>query len=202
MRVLLWSGVAAPLVYVIAVAWGGASTPLYDHLRQAISELTATGTSGTAGVVALLGVYNLLLGAFALGLWLQMRQAGIAFWFVAAGVADIALFGLLLLVFPMDQVGTPMSLTGILHIVFAGLTSIWTMLTMGAMAWGWRSLGRGDNARVDTALLVAVAASGLLAATGTALSWPIAGLLERVTIGVFLLWVALTAGRLLGDAQP
>ncbi len=198
MRGLLWCGVAASLIYVAAVLWGGAVTPGYDPFGQPISALTESGSSGMGAVIALLVLYNLLLGAFALGVWMRLRAKGPVFWLVAAALGDIALFGLLMLVFPMDKMGTPMTAGGLTHLVVAGFTSVWTMLAIGLMAWGWRRLGRPDRARVDLALLGGVALSGISAALGTGLGWPVAGLFERLTIGLFLVWVALTATRLVG----
>ena len=165
------AGVAAPLIYLVAVIGGGAVTPGYDHIGMAISELMA-GYVGPWWLYGLLVLYNLLLGLFGAGRrnWALLVSAGL---------------GLALLALPMDVPGTALTDIGVAHIVLAVLASLASMTAIAAGA-----LGAGGRTSLFSWLaLLVVLVSGGLAALGTVQGWPIAGLLERLTIGTFLAWV-------------
>ena len=103
------------------------------------------------------------------------------------------IFGMLTLFFPEDRGGARMSTIGILHIVLAGLSSITTMGAMLLLGFWFR--GANATAGLGAYSLVSVgfvfATGGLLVVLG--IHSPVAGLVERLTIGGFLQWLFVIA---------
>lgn len=64
-RLLFYFGIAAPLLYVVAVVPGAALRSDYSHLSRAISELIEFGAPNKLPLDVLFGVYNVLLIGFA-----------------------------------------------------------------------------------------------------------------------------------------
>lgn len=192
-------GVLAPLAYVATVALGGAFHPGYGHLARPVSDLVAAGAPHKALLDPLFALYNLLTLAFAWGL--QRRIGAGSRWGrgAALSLAAEALFGLVTLAFPESPGGAAPTLggTGALHVVFAGLSSLATMLTLGLTGlWARGRAGLRPLALYSFASLLAVLVSGGAAAVAVAQRSPIGGLLERITIGGFLQWLLVLAGSL------
>ncbi|MEP7355773.1 MAG: DUF998 domain-containing protein [Anaerolineales bacterium] len=204
-RTFLLGGLLAPILYVFTVILGGALRPGYSHLAQAISDLMAAGAPNKALMDTLFAGYNLLVLAGGWGVLHYVRaapephrrQAG---WVGALNLIAVAVFGLVTLLFPEDAGGLAagaIGQTGRLHIVFAGLSSLTTMLAVLFLGlWfqanpRWRGLGLYSFASV---LIVFV--SGGFAAYSVANQYPLAGLVERITIGAFMQWLFVTAWQL------
>ena len=190
------SGLFAVAVYVFAVVLGGALRPDYDHVSRFVSELIGAGAPNKAALDALFAAYNLAALLFAAGVVGLVRPApgaagGRLGRFGAWALVAQALLGLATLGFPQDPIGGAVTATGTAHIVLAGLNSLATMLAMlGVGLW---LVARPPARRLGRYTLVSLAVvfvSGGLAAALTAQGSAVAGLLERVTIGAFLQWVA------------
>jgi hypothetical protein len=86
--------------------------------------------------------------------------------------------------------GAAISSTGAMHIVLAGLSSLTTMLSMLLMAfWFSKAPDRRGYGLYSLISVFVVFLSGGLAAATVASRSPIAGLVERITIGGFLQWL-------------
>lgn len=190
-QLALWGGVAAPVLYLVIALAGGAAVPGYDPVTDPISALTATGGPGIKWIEAGFGLYNLLLVAFAVAGW---SLADAAWRRVFATLMVTASAGLLMWPFAMDRAGAPMSAAGLVHIGLAGLASLSTIVAVWLSIVNWHRGGPRVMARFGAACLVVIALSGVAAAVAAAAGWPLLGLLERVTIGGFLCWLAGTAG--------
>ena len=199
-KVLLLCGILTPVVYVLTVILGGILTPGYSHIAQAVSDLIATGAPAKPLLDPLFGVYNLLTFAFAIGLFLRVRADSQPRKFVGTLAALIlaaeGIFGFVTLFFPEDAggMGAQISATGSMHIVFASLSSLTTMLAILLMGFWFRSspgLKRYGVYSFISVLVVFLA--GGVAAASIANSSPIGGLAERITIGGFLQWVFVVA---------
>lgn len=193
-KLLLVSGGLAALTYTIAVVLGGLLWPEYSHLRQAISELIGTQAPNKALLDPFFAIYNLLVIAFAFGL-LQLTRSieskGRVFgvWGARILLAQ-GLFGFATLFFPQEPIGGALSISGTMHIVLAGLSSLTTMLAMLFFGLWLRNLPGHRNLSVISFILLAVVfVSGGSAVYGVATSHPLAGLFERVTIFGFMLWL-------------
>jgi hypothetical protein len=216
-RYLLICGLLAPLVYVGAVILGGLLRPGYSHVAHTISELIAAGAPNTTLLNPLFTLYDILLAAFGVGLLLTVRahpeQRGArsgslgAFALIVSGLLGV----LMNLFFPQDPGGPPVTLTGTVHVVLAGVLSLGTMLAILCTGL-WLRQAPGSRAYwcYSLASLAAIFISGGLGAAAIATSSPYLGLVERVTIGAFIQWVfvmalklaAPTAATDLSGAQP
>lgn len=193
-KYLLLAGMAAPLVYAATVILGGVLTPNYSHVDQAISELTATGASRRRQLEPGFVVYNVLVVLFVVGLLFHTRHWGRLFRWGSLTVGLTGVLGLASTPFPMDPIGETATAAGILHLVTAGFLSVGTMAAMLLFGMGWWSRpDRQTWSFLTLAALAAVFVSGLLAAMAAAQGWPAMGLYERITIGIFLVWMFLTA---------
>lgn len=199
-RTSLWplAGIAAPLVYLVAVVVGGALTPGYSHIAGPVGALIMAGEPVALVLIPLFALYNALLVAFAMTFRDAFREAGVRIGLLApVALAVTGLLGALMLVYPMDPLGLPLTETGRLNAFFAGIAAAATMaavfFTAIALrrALGWQALAWYSYA----SLAVIVLAGIWSAAAGT--SSPLMGLAERLMVGAFLQWVLVVAVALL-----
>ncbi len=128
-------------ILLIAAVAGGLATPGYDHARQYISELGASGAATGPAVSAAFVVSGALQAVF----WLLCIRLLPGSRLVAAGFALSALNGLGLLaggVFPCDagcSLSDP-SLSAILHDVLGGMGYLCGVAGIVLVAMAWRSV--------------------------------------------------------------
>jgi hypothetical protein len=194
---LLLAGVAAAALYVSIVQIAAEMTPGYSHIAQPVSSLYQSGAAIGAPVAAAFAVYNMLVGVFGLALVrlaqarAERSRAGVA---AGAGIMLCALAGAVDAIFPQDPIGAALTTPGTLHIAFAGIASLLTVASLALAAW-WL-LGRHELrplAWYSVASLVVILASGPATAAATASNSAYMGLLERVTILTFTLWMAIAS---------
>ena len=200
---LLTCGLAAPILYVSTVIFGAAIRPGYNHILHAISELSAAGAPDKSMMDTLFSIYNLLVMAFALGLF-RLAARRIEFgarWggqWGAVVVGLVGLSGFAMFFFPQDPTGTPLTVAGTFHMVFAGFASLGSIAGVLLAAFWFKSnpdLKKYWIYSLVSALIILI--SGGLTAAGMASGSPIFGLLERVTIGTFELWILIVSIKLL-----
>ncbi len=195
---LLWAGVAAAVWYTAVVLIGALATPGYSHVGEHVSTLYQSGAPNGTWIAGLFAVYNLLILAFGVGVFRLVSnrggarrrngQAG------AVALALTAIAGVMDVVFRQDPIGSPATTAGALHVVFAGVASLLTILAIALIAsWAFaRSELRGFG-WYSVATLVVIVVSGPVAAVATAGLWPTMGLLERIPIFGFVQWAAITS---------
>lgn len=197
-KLIAAAGVAAPLVYLATVLVGGAITPGYSHVAQAISELVETGAPYKPQLDISFAVYNVLLLVFAVGLYLHVRSTKERL--LAAGalaLAGVPLFSLLMAPFAMDPVGAPATFTGMMHWVLAGLVSLLTIVAVLLCGLGFRRRpGAAGFGLLSVVIAAVIFVTGGGAAAGTGLHLSFFGVLERLTIGSFEVWVFLAGLKL------
>jgi hypothetical protein len=195
-RILFSFGMAAVLVYVVTVILGGILRPGYNHLSMAVSELIAAGAPNKTLLDALFIAYNLFLIVFAWVVGMSVRSDGRPL--AVAGAVILAAVGLLGLVmtlfFPMDPRGSPTTSAGTVHLVLASLLSLGSILSIVFLTFGGKE--RDAFWFYSMASFILVFLSGAFAAVSAAQGSPFLGLAERITIGLFLQWVAGLSGRL------
>ncbi len=195
-KLFILAGILAAVVYVGTVILGGFLRPDYSHITQPVSDLIATGAPNKPLLDPLFAIYNLLVAVFALGLWqcvrVENQNRGRSIGMIGAVILLLeGLFGFITLFFPED-VGAISEATSIgkLHIVFAGLSALTSILSILLIGFWLRSiphLRRYSLYSFISVLIVFVA--GGLAAASVANGSPIGGLIERITIGGFIQWV-------------
>jgi hypothetical protein len=197
---LLACGVLSSLAYVAANVVAGMRWDGYSFAAQTISELSAIDAPSRSVWVPIGVLYGVSLLAFGIGVWRVAR--GLPRLRVSAALLiAIAVIGAFWP--PMHLRGTPTSLTDTLHVVWAVVIS---MLILGAMAFAGVSLGRRFrwySFSTMVAMLVAGGGSFSMAPDLEAnRPTPYLGLIERINLGVYLLWVVVLAVALLRRSVP
>lgn len=183
---LLAAGPLSSLLYVVftdgiaASQWSG-----YRRSEQMVSELFAVGSPGYGVTAPFTWVYTVLFTAFGVGTWICTRgQRALR---IAAGLLiAYGLWNIMGALFPLrlgDDTSVPM------HIV---VTNIQLALMVAAMCF----VAAGFHGRMRVYSIISLAMSALMgmvafmAAPGPNL---VLGISERISIGAFLLWVAVLA---------
>jgi len=183
-------GVSGVAVYVGTTVLGGVLDPTYSHASHTISELTGAGAPNRDLLAALYITYNLLLVGFGYALHRampheQLLRIGMHL-FILSGVAGV----LMVTAFPTDLPGAVPTAIGRGHIAIAGVASALIVAATFVLGFAFR--------RVDALRFLApgsfiagaaIVVSGPLTAFAVAANSPFEGVFERITIGLFLLWV-------------
>ncbi|QDG66061.1 DUF998 domain-containing protein [Pseudarthrobacter sp. NIBRBAC000502772] len=185
-RGLLAAGALSSLSYVVATdglaaaRWEG-----YRRTEQMVSELFAVGSPGRDVLVPFMWLYALLFTAFGVGVWISARGhralrigggllIGYGLWNIVGGFYPLTLG---------EEASIPM------HIV---ATTVQLALMVAAMCFV--AVGFHGRMRVYSFVSLAVCAGmgvvAFVAAPGPNL---VLGIGERISIGAFLLWVAVLA---------
>ena len=183
---LLLAGPASSLLYVVftdfvaASRWEG-----YRRTEQMVSELFAVGSPGRDVLAPFTWLYTVLFTAFGVGVWNSVRGNG-ALRIGGGLLTGYGLWNIMGALYPLtlgDNASIPM------HIV---ATNIQLALMVAAMCF----VAAGFHGRMRTYSIVSLAASAVMgmvafaAAPGPNL---LLGIGERMSIGAFLLWVAVLA---------
>ena len=196
-QVLLICGILSSLLYVamnvcVAMQWED-----YSSASQTISELSAIGAP-TRPLWVLPGIaYSLLVTAFGWGVWESARRnrplrvaGGLM---VAYGVTGFAWpFA------PMHLRGAEFTLTDTMHIVLGMVTVLLYLLAIG---FGAAAFGKRFRLYSIATMVILVTFGALTGLDGPRIAanlpTPWVGVWERISIGVFLLWVVVLAIGLL-----
>jgi hypothetical protein len=184
-------GALAPIVYFIAVVSGGFLWQGYSHYSETVSTLTSAGAPNQEFMVPLFAIYNIFVIALAVGLYfgVEGKKPRITSALIAAtGIDGLVLFG-----FPQDYPqGPPVTFTGTMHVVVAGIGALVSLLAMAALFVQLRHVkGWTKIAKISIILLpIAITVGGFGAASITT---PYAGLAERLSIGTILIWLEIVA---------
>jgi hypothetical protein len=207
-KALLACGIASSVVYVVANIVGALRGGGYSSVHQSVSELTAIDAPSRPFALPFFVVSDVLAFAFGIGVAASAgrnRPLRVAGWLlVGVGVADV--------VSPFTPMHTREVLaaggttwTDTAHLTVVAVT---TLLIMGAMGFAAAGFGKRFR-RYSVASLVTMLVAGGLTATqendvAANLPTPWNGVYERISIGVYLLWMAVLAVALLrasGRAQ-
>lgn len=195
---LLVCGVLSSLLYVVTTVLGAALWDEYSATSQTISELFAIDAPSSAFVVALFLVHNVLLIAFAVGVWATagrkrtLRSTGVS-------LAGIGLVGSVATAFfPIHLRGAGQTSTDTMHAVLTGVIVALILLAVGFAAGAFGMWFRFYSLATLGVLVVFGVLAGLEAprlAANEPTPW--LGVFERVNIGAYLLWLLVLAAVLL-----
>lgn len=195
-------GMFAPVFFIIAVALMGYIKPDYSHVYHTISELGETG-SVTASITAYVFIVTgVMIIGFGIGLHQILQRSDRRVW---AGVLVI-MYGLLDFVgsgvFPVDVGGASGSLVSTIHVyatmvgeLAAFCMPIWFLKdTEGISKWKeHRNLTR--VVFFISLPLIVFLAYCIDGHTPSRMDTPI-GLAQRLFVGLFIMWIAVTAYRM------
>lgn len=189
------AGVLSSIVYVAVDLASANRYPGYSLVNQAISELSAVGApESSIRLWSLLGpAYGILFATFALGVLVTGwgdRYLRITGWLMIAFVA----WGAMWPFFPMHARGAERNLSDIGHLVLGGgsLALFTAFIGFGAFALGDRFQAFSLTTMV-TVFAAGVATFMYVPRMDAGASTPWLGVIERVMIYGYLLWVATLA---------
>lgn len=196
---LLTAGVVSSLLYVAMNIFMPMQWPDYNWTSQTVSELSAIGSPTRPVWTVLAVIYVLLVGGFGIG----VRMA-------AGENRRLKVVGTLIFIYgafglfwpPMHQrsllAAGGGSFTDTMHLLWAAMT---VLIMLSVLAVGATAMGRLFRL-YSVITLVGMAAFGGLTGlnadrVGQDLPTPLIGVWERLSIGLFLLWVMVLAAALL-----
>jgi hypothetical membrane protein len=186
------------LLYVSTDILAGMLWEGYSFTSQAISELSAIGAPTRPLVVTLGIIYDVLLIAFGLCVWVlagdgQRRRA---LRLVGGLLVRIGAIGFMwATLFPMHLRGAEMTFTDTMHWAIAGVVVLLILLTITLGAIVYRRWFRLYSIGTFVALLVVGMWSIFVGGAQIAAEQPTPffGLTERITVYGYLAWVAMLA---------
>lgn len=191
-KILLACGVISSLIYIGADLMAAFLYPAaHSFTAQALSELTAIGAPTKTLVEPIFIGYDLLVIAFAIGLWMSVSDDRLRV--SAAFIGALGVVGLAAAPFAdMKPRGSEFAANDLLHLI---VTSIIVLCIFGGVIFSSATLGRRFfTYSVITMVILAVfgglaGLQGVQLAAGEATPW--LGTVERVHIGAYLLWMAI-----------
>jgi Protein of unknown function (DUF998) len=200
-KALLFCGILSSLLYIAMNIFVPMQDEGYNSANQTISELSAIGAPTRPLWVPLGIVYSALIMFFGWGVWQSATQNR------PLRIAGILLFAYGIIgqgwtFAPMHQrealAAGAESLSDTMHLVMAGVSSLFMMVSMGFAAAAFGKRFRLYSIATILSLLVFGALTGLDAPNVEAnLPTPWLGVIERIMLGVFMLWVVVLAIMLL-----
>ena len=192
-ELLLAAGMLSSMVYVAADLVCGFRYVGYSFTDQVISELSAIGAPTAPLWGRMLGVYAVLFAAFTIGVLRaagdnrRLRRTG---WLLLTFVLSGPLWSFV----PMHQRGAEFTWTDVGHIALgAGTVLLMTAVVgMGAGALG-RRFRRYSLITMATAFVTGAATFGYVGRMIAQQSTPGAGVVERLSLYAFLLWIGILA---------
>jgi len=193
-KVLLLCGILSSLLYVATDVLASWRYEGYSYADQTYSELLATGAPTRSLMLLASVAYNLLVAAFAVGVWTSARPKRAARITGAIMVGYATLSMVTPLFFPMDMRGAEVTPRGGLH---GPMTAVMSLFILLSMAFGAFLLGRRFRF-YSFATIAVVLVFGVL--TGLQIPQLVAGeptpwigFTERVNIYATMLWFAVLA---------
>ena len=196
-KLLLACGIASSLLYVFMNAFVAMRLPGYSSVSQTVSELSAVDAPTRPLWVALGVAYTLLVTAFGWGV--RASAARNRRLRVAGGlITAYGLGGVVWPFVPMHQRAVLAAgggtLTDTMHLALGAVTVLLMFLAIGFGAAAFGKLFRLYSVATMVILVAFGALTGVDAPRVAAnLPTPLTGVWERINIGVFLLWVVVSA---------
>jgi hypothetical membrane protein len=194
-KILLFCGILSSLLYAGTDILAGILYPGYSFLNQAISDLSAIGAPTRSLTVPLLFLYAILVIAFGLGVWGSAGQNR-ALRITGYLLIGIGLVGLAWTPFPLHLGEPANSFANVMHSLFAGIQVTLILVTLGFGAAAFQNWFRFYSLGTILVLLGAGIVSFWLAASNPQAP-QFFGLIERINVYGYLLWVFVLATVLL-----
>jgi hypothetical membrane protein len=195
LKVLLICGILASLIYVATDIVAGMLWEGYSFTSQAISELSAIGAPTRPFVVTLGIIYDVLLIAFGLCVWVIAAGQRRALRLIGGLLVGIGAIGFVWTQFPMHLRGAEMTFTDMMHWTIAGVVVLLILLMIALGVIAYRMWFRLYSIGTLVTLLVVGMWSIFVGGAQIAAqqSTPFFGVMERITVYGYLAWVAVLA---------
>jgi hypothetical protein len=201
LKILLICGIVASLLYIGDDILAGLSWKGYSFLSQAISEESAVGAPPRQIELLPFPLYSLLVIAFGLGI-LMVAGERRALRIIGILQVSIGLVGIAWTAFPMHLNEPQSSFANVMHTTFAGIQTlqILSSISLGIIAFRKHWFGKysiGTLAAVVTCgILTFMIAGGFVPQLAGYI-----GLLERISVHGFMVWVIVLGVALLREEK-
>ncbi|MCW5714118.1 MAG: DUF998 domain-containing protein [Bauldia sp.] len=215
-RWLLLAGAAAPILYTLVVIAGGLAWPGYSHVGNTISDLMALNAPNQAIIAVGLAVACLLGAALGLAIIGRLGRHDGRFVTAGAAVTLIGVLGAAISFFPVDGLPGPRSTGETIHLALTGIVFIAIAVAVGMFAFAARreaGFGRARRtphrlgarrraafealASFSFTMFGVVVASGIATVCAEAYRFEAVGLVERLIVGAYLIWLLVVTTALL-----
>ncbi len=184
-------GFIGPTIYILSIIIGGAIRNDYSQLYNTVSELSMTNAPNLLLMDIMFGIYNVSLLIFGIGAFLDTSvdtskkyRAAMLMLFLTA------VSGIVLLFFSQDIRGTPATIEGTIHIAVAGISSLLTILAIFLTGFSFRKrINMNNFSKYSFISGIVVVISGGISAYSVGNNLFFGGLLEKITIFTFIVWV-------------
>ena len=197
-RLLMLCGILSPLAYVIADVGGGLQWPGYSFVDYSISEVAALDAPSRPFAVKVFALHGVLLLLFVAGVLggAYSRAAKRAAIFLGA----IGILGAISSFFPIQQRGVPLARNEQAHML---LTVASVIGIVGAMITGGGAGSRRFRVFSNVTIVVTLAFGAMAGSYAPQIPvdapTPWLGVIERLSVYAYLLWMAAFANMLLID---
>lgn len=187
--------IVAGILYISAVIIGGFLVPNYNHIYNAISELSESGKSKVLIVEILFAIYNILLITYsALSILYKKNKNSKLLLTVYIILGLTGLSGLLMGIFPQEARGGELTIIGIMHFILAGIAAFSTMLCIILMVIYYKKNKQHKTytiySFISFIIIFISGFSNVILMNNNIDDY--FGLVERITIGTFIIWLIIT----------
>lgn len=185
--------VITAISYVLAVVIGGFLKENYNHIYNAISELSEVGTKDIFIVDILFGIYNYFLVVHSIiYIFIYRKELDIELIIIYISLLLCGLSGIMMGVFPQEPRNAVVTVKGIMHFVFAGIAAVTTMLaTILSFLRYKKTYNKYAVYSLISFIIIFVAGLGNVILMNNGID-SFFGLIERITIGSFIIWLFVT----------
>ena len=203
-KLLYYAGIFSVISYLLADIIGGIITPNYSYTANAISELSQAGAENRI-LISSFFLFSAIMGIlFAIGIishhpYKQSKLICIGgILLIIMGIFS-ALIGT---IFPMDPIDGATTFAGTMHLVLVASSAVLIFPALLMIGIGFYKEKNWKSFRLYTFISVLIIfISGGLSAVVIANGIELMGIVERVTIYTYLLWIFVLAYKLIRE-QP
>jgi len=186
--------IIAGLMYIIAVIAGGFMVENYNHIYNAISELSEKGQNKVLFIEISFIIYNILIVIYSfISIMYKRKNLLINIVYILLGL--IGLSGIFMGIFPQEARDSELTIVGIMHFIFAGIAAFATMAV--ALITFFNYIKKEKNyafySLITFIIIFISGISNVILMNNNIDSF--FGLVERITIGSFIIWLIVTGYR-------
>jgi hypothetical membrane protein len=198
-NILYYAGMASVISYLLVNIIGGIITPNYSYVVNAVSELSQAGAENRILISPFLLLSSMMGILFALGIISHYPYGRNKLIFIG-GVALIimgAFTSLTSTIFPMDPFGENTTFAGTMHLVLVGISAvlIFPALLMIGIGFYREKNWRSFRSYTFISILI-ILISGVLSIVVIANGIELIGLVERIAVYTYFLWIFLLSYKL------
>jgi hypothetical membrane protein len=183
------------ILYISAVIIGGFLVPDYNHIYNAISELSEVGKSKVLIVEIFFGIYNILIIIYSALSILYKKNKGsklLLTVYIILGLTGLS--GILMGIFPQEARGGDLTIVGIMHFILAGIAAFSTLLCILLTAIYYKKNKQYKKytiySFISFIIIFLSGFSNVILMNNNIDNY--FGLVERITIGTFIIWLITT----------